>query len=512
MAKNNKVIFKTYSPTQGLLLPPSLDELIALFHPVRVVNEVIESVNLEALEKAYKGGGTSSYHPKMLLKILVYGYVSNVYSSRKLEAAAKENIHFMWLAGMQQPDHNTINTFRGKRLRDTLKNIFTQVVELLVAEGVLSIKDIYTDGTKIEANANRYTFVWGNAIKTNKEKMKKQLEELWQYTQKLAAEESDQPSPPDFTNISKEKVAKAIEQIDKALSGKEEASKAVKQKLKYAKNNWPAALEKYETQEKILNGRNSYSKTDHDATFMRMKDDHMKNGQLKAAYNVQISTSNQYIVNYSIHPNPTDTTTLPKHIEQHQKAYNQYPATITADAGYGSEENFTYLEGNDIEGYVKYSSFDKQQSANYYKKNPFGAEQLHYNELKDCYYCPMGQTMNCIGSYQKQTSTGFEQTIKKYQAQNCNGCPLRSVCHKSRYNRIIEVNHNLNRHKAVAKEKLNTEEGIEKRKQRCCDVEPVFGNIKSNHKFNRFMLRGKIKVDIEFGLLALAQNLRKKSA
>jgi transposase len=244
MAKNNNVVFKIYSPTQGMLLPPSLEELIPLSHPVRVVNEVIESVNLEELEKAYKGGGTSSYHPKMLLKILVYGYVSNVYSSRKLEAATKENIHFMWLAGMQHPDHNTINSFRGKRLRDTLKNIFTQVVELLVEEDVLSIKDIYTDGTKIEANANRYTFVWGNAIKTNKEKMKKQLEELWQYTQKLAAEESNEPSPPDFTNISKEKVAHTIEQIDKALSGKDEVSKAVKQKLKYAKNNWPPALEK----------------------------------------------------------------------------------------------------------------------------------------------------------------------------------------------------------------------------------------------------------------------------
>jgi transposase len=512
MANNNKVVFKTYSPSQSFLLPPSIEELIPLSHPVRVVNEVIESINLEVLERAYKGGGTSSYHPKMLLKVLVYGYVSNVYSSRKLEAATKENILFMWLAAMQQPDHNTINSFRGKRLQDAFKNIFTQVVELLVEEGVLSIKDIYADGTKIEANANRYTFVWGNAIKTNKEKMKKQLECLWQYTQKVAAEELDQPEPPDFTPISKEKVIQAIEKIDNALSGKAEVSKQVKQKLNYAKKNWPAALDKYEAQEKILDGRNSYSKTDPDATFMRMKDDHMKNGQLKAAYNIQISTSSQYIVNYSIHPNPTDTTTLPKHIEQHKTTYQQYPKSVTADAGYGSEENYQYLEDNKIDGYVKYSSFDKQQSANQYKKNPFATEQLHYNQQKDCYYCPMGQTMNCIGTYKRQTSTGFEQTIKKYQAQNCNGCPLRGVCHNSKYNRVIEVNHNLNRHKTIAKEKLNTEVGIEKRKQRCCDVEPVFGNIKSNHKFNRLMLRGKRKVTIEVGLLALAQNLRKKAA
>jgi transposase len=512
MAKNSKVIFKTYSPSQGMLLPPSLEELIPLSHPVRVVNEVIESVNLELLEKAYKGGGTSSYHPRMLLKVLVYGYVSNVYSSRKLEAATRENIHFMWLAGMQQPDHNTINTFRGRRLQDALKNIFTQVVELLVAEGVLSIKDIYVDGTKIEANANRYTFVWGNAIKTNKEKMAKQLEDLWQYTQKVAAEESADPTPPDFTTISKEKLTAAIEKIDKALSGKEGISKKVKQKLNYAKNNWPQTLDKYEAQEKILAGRSSYSKTDSDATFMRMKDDHMKNGQLKAAYNVQISTSNQFIVDYSIHPNPTDTTTLPKHVEQHKSAYSQYPESLTADAGYGSEQNLQYIEDNNIDGYVKYPGFDKQQSAGYYKKDPFAAAQLHYNQQKDCIYCPMGQQMNCIGNYERTTSTGFVQTIKRYQAQNCNGCPLRGVCHQSKHNRIIEINHNLNRHKAIAKEKLNTEQGIEKRKQRCWDVEPVFGNIKSNHKFNRFMLRGKKKVTIEFGLLALAQNIRKKAA
>ena len=462
---NNKVIFKPYSPMQAMLLPPSLDELIAANHPVRVVNEVINSLNLELLEKAYKGGGTSSYHPRMLLKILVYGYVSNTYSSRKLEAGTKENIHFMWLAGMQQPDHNTINTFRGKRLQDALKNIFTQVVELLVEEGVLSIKDINVDGTKIEANANRYTFVWGNAIKANKEKMKKQLEELWQYTQKVAAAELNDPIPPDFTSISKEKVAATIEKIDKALKDNEAVSKQVKQKLNYAKNKWPAALDKYEQQEKILDGRNSYSKTDTDATFMRLKDDHMQNGQLKAAYNVQISTADQYIVDYSIHPNATDTTTLPKHIEQHKAAYNQYPETLTTDAGYGSEENYQYLQDHTVEAFVKYNYFDKQQAGSYQKKYPFVAEQLYYNQQQDCYYCPMGQPMHCIGQYKKQSSTGFEQNTKKYQAQNCHGCPLRGVCHQADHIRVIEVNHNLVKHKAIAKEKLESERGIAKRKK-----------------------------------------------
>jgi hypothetical protein len=447
----------------------------------------------------------------MLLKVLVYGYVSNVYSSRKLEAAVKENIHFMWQAAGNSPDHHTINRFRGKRLQNTLRKIFVQVVELLAEEGLLSIKDIYVDGTKIESVANRYTFVWGNAIKTNKEKMGKQLEELWQYTQKVAETELDEPEPPDFTVIDKQKVQQTIEKIDAALKDKP-VSKEVKQKLGYIKKKWPAKLDEYAEQERILDGRNSYSKTDHDATFMRLKEDHMQNGQLKPAYNVQVSTSNQFIVDYSIHQKPNDTTTLPVHLEQHREQYNALPGCITADAGYGSEENLQYAEDNNIEGYVKYNHFDKQQQGSYNKKYPFAAGSLYYNNEKDCFYCPMGQPMNCTGSSINITATGYEQHVKKYQAKNCEGCPLRGVCHKGKGNRIIEVNENLNRLKQIAWERLTGEQGIAYRKQRCHDVESVFGNIKSNHGFRRFMLRGNKKVAIETGLLALAQNIGKKAA
>lgn len=515
MARNNKVVFKSYSPTQALLLPPSLEELIAPAHPVRIVSQVIDQVNLQQLEQAYTGGGTSSYHPRMLLKVLVYGYVSNIYSSRKLEAACQEHIPFMWLSGLSRPDHNTLNNFRGKRLQHTLKGIFTQVVLLLSAEGLLNIKDIYTDGTKIEANANRYTFVWGKSIQTNKEKIKKQLEELWGYAQSVAAQEAAQPPvPPDFTGpIDKEKVAATLQQIAQAIAQNPDAvSKQVKQKLNRVKKDWPAALDKYAAQEQILKGRNSYSKTDTDATFMRLKDDHMQNGQLKAAYNVQLSTSNQFVVNYSLHPNPTDTTTLPRHLQQHKEAYGSLPDSCTADAGYGSEENYQHLEENRVEAFVKYSRFDAQQRDSYNSKRPFTPEQLHYNPEQDCYYCPMGQPMRCTGTHKRKTSTGFEQTITTYQVQRCEGCPLRGMCHQGKGERVIEVNHNLNRHKAIASEKLQTEAGVAKRKQRCCDVEPVFGNLKNNHHFTRFMLRGTLKVTVETGLLALAQNLRKKAA
>jgi hypothetical protein len=258
--------------------------------------------------------------------------------------------------------------------------------------------------------------------------------------------------------------------------------------------------------------RNSYSKTDTGATFMRMKEDHMKNGQLKPGYNLQVSSNNQYIVHYSIHQNTTDTATLIPHLNQYSEQYNIKPEVVTADAGYGSEENYAYLENNDTTAYVKYNHFDNEQNEEYSSKKPFSTDKLHYNAGRDCYYCPMGQKMHNAGEYIKTTANGYKQTITKYRAQNCGGCPLKGMCHKAKGNRKIEINHELNRLKRQVKELLNTDEGIRHRKQRPVDVEPVFANIKSNHHFKRFMLRGTEKVAIEAGLLALAHNLRKKAA
>jgi transposase len=505
------VVFKAYTQNQAMLLPPSLDELIGADHPVRIVNQVLEKIDIEPLLKKYNGGGASSFHPRMLLKVLVFAYINNNYSSRKIEAALKENIYYMWLSGMNQPDHNTINRFRSDRLKEVLRQVFTQVVLLLSEEGLLNIKELYTDGTKIEAGANRYTFVWGKAIKTSRERIKKQLDELWQYAQNIAAAELPDTDPSGFDKIDADKVEKTIEQINEALKDKPVA-RQVKQKLNYAKNNWADNLKKYEEQEKILGERNSYSKTDQDATFMRMKEDHMLNGQLKPAYNLQISSNNQYIVNYSLHQTTTDTTTLQSHTEIYKEQYNTTPDCITTDAGYGSEQNYQYLMDNQIENYVKYNYFDKDQSSKKDKKHPFTTDTLYYNKEKDYYVCPMGQHMKHIGTHQTKTKTGFVQTVHCYQATNCNGCPLRGVCHKAKGNRRIEVNHSLNAYKEQVRKNLNSEQGIYHRKKRPCDVEPVFASIKNNHYFKRFMLRTKPKTEIEAGLLALAHNLRKRAA
>jgi len=506
--KSTRTKFKLYQQNQLTALPPTFDELIESTHPVRVVNEIIDRIDIHPLTRKYKMVGCKSYHPRMLLKLLVYGYLCNQYSSRKLEAAAKENIHFMWLTGMAKPDHNTINRFRSEKLKDQIKKVFTQVVMMMVESEHVDLQKVYTDGTKIESSANRYTFVWGKRIKSSKERIAAQLEELWNYTQELASEELKDTTPTSFKELDPEKVRETVEQIDQALKDKPVSTK-IKQKISYAKKNWPEKLQQYEESEKILKERNSYSKTDPDATFMRMKEDHMKNGQLKPAYNAQISTNNQIITHYTIHQNPTDTRTLKPHMESFRDGFGFYPEELTADAGYGSEENYEYLEQNKIEAFVKYNYFDREQMKKGKAKPVFHVDNLYYNKEHNCYYCPMGQKMSFIGNTIEKTDAGYQRTTSRYKAQNCFGCPIRCVCHNRAEERIVEVSHRSNELKAKARERLQSEQGLIHRRRRPVDVEPVFGMLKHNKGFKRFFLKGLEKVNIEFGLLALAHNLKK---
>lgn len=238
--------------------------------------------------------------------------------------------------------------------------IFTQIVLLLEKEGLVSLETIFVDVTKIEANANRYTFVWGRAIKKHKEKISEQLEELWNYAEGISKDEFQNTENIDFKEVDSEKVTQTINKINESLKDKKVPSKG-RQKLNYAKKNWAINLNKYKKQQEILEARNSYSKTDHDATFMRMKEDHMRNGQLKPAYNLQISTNKQFILHYSIHPNPTDTKTLASHLQGFEACYDKVPKELVADAGYSSEENYNLLKNKRIKPYVKYNYFRKDQ-------------------------------------------------------------------------------------------------------------------------------------------------------
>lgn len=299
-----------------------------------------------------------------------------------------------------------------------------------------------------------------------------------------------------------------IDKIDKALEGKK-ADKKVRQKLNYARKNWPSTIERYKQQEQILNGRNSYSKTDTDATFMRMKEDHMKNGQLKPAYNLQLSTKDQFILFYSLHQSTTDTTTLKPHYTAFKDLHKALPKASVADAGYGSDENYSTLEELKIEPYVKYNYFDKDCRS---KKDEFNAANFEYNEQKDIFICPVGEKMKHTGSRERITVTGYKQQVSYYQTNKCGSCFLKELCSQGKESRTIQINHRLRKAKQKVMKNLLSEQGIAYRKQRPADVEPVYGQLKSNKGFRRFNLRGLKKVEIETGLLAIAHNLQKLAA
>ena len=500
-----KLAIKSENRKQNLLLPPSLDELVPENHMVRVVDAVIDRLDISDILSTYRGGGNSAFNPKMMLKVLVFAYLSNVYSSRRIEELLKRDIYFMWLAGMKRPDFRTINYYRGKRLKEGFDAVFTQVVRLLHEEGFVSLKVQYIDGTKIESVANKYTFVWRGSVEKYDARLKAKTEALLrQIEQNHAIENQENPVPEELTA---EEVTKRVERIKEKVDA-ETLSKEERKALKHIETDSVPRMNRYRGQLETMGPRKSYSKTDPDATFMRMKEDAMLNGQLKPGYNVQISTENQFITNFGIYQRPTDTLTMISYLESFKARYGMQSEEIVADSGYGSEENYEYMFSNGMTPYVKYNMFHVEQRRGY-RNNPFRVSNLFYNPDDDFYVCPMGQKLNFIRQEKRYTASGYQQTVSVYRASRCEGCPLRGQCHKSKRDRQIEVNHTLDDYKARARELLTSEQGIKHRSNRPIEPEAVFGQIKECGRFRRLRLKGLTGAKIDFGLKALAHNLRK---
>lgn len=506
-----KKTFKPYSQHQTTLFPMNLGSMIPEGHPVRVLSTVIDSIDLSTLLKDYSSMGASSFDPRMMLKVLIYAYLNNIYSTRKIENSLSENIHMMWLSGMQKPDHNTISRFRSGKLKPHIKTIFFKIVRFLMDQEQLDLSVAYTDGTKIESKANKYTFVWAKTIQNSKKRIEKNLEELWAYAEKLATDELRDRKPSSFKPVSTDQVSKITSEISDALKDKK-VSKKMKQKLNYVKKTQAPKVDQYNKHEENLAGRSSYSKTDHEATFMRMKDDHMRNGQLKPAYNVQGSTQNGYVVNYTLHQTAGDSTTFIDHYQQLQSFLGTYPSIAVADSGYGSEENNQFLEDQDIENVVKFAGFHKEQRTKKPDNSDLSVNSLHYNEKENYLVCPMGQQMHFKGVKEQKSSTGFLQKVHVFEAINCHSCPLHSRCFKSKHkykNREVTINLNAKRLRNKARKNLLSKEGEKLRKQRCAEVEQMFGQLKGNKGFKRFLLKGLDKIEVELGLVFLSMNIMK---
>lgn len=497
-----KVPFKSGEQNQGVLFPPHVIDLLPFNSAAPLVNEIVDQLDISPLMKTYKGGGTSSYHPRMMLKIIFMGYLNNTFSCRKIANMVCVNVEYMWLAGMQRPDFRTINNFRSQRLKGVINMLFTQVVLMLNDMGYLNLKESFIDGTKIESKANRYTFVWRKSVEKHKSNLERKILAILELIDEGIAQDYKDDND-EFTGFDSSELKKRIKQINADNLNKEQ-----KKEFKQLEGKMLDKLEEYEKHLETMGERNSYSKTDPDATFMRMKEDAMNNGQTKPGYNLQIDTSNQFIANYALYPKPNDTHTFIPFMNQRIGMFGFAPDESCADAGYGSEENYNYMESHNITPYVKFNYFHKEQKRAY-RNNIFLVGNLFYNPIGDYLVCPMGQQMHHCGTKIKHTGNGTVSETSIYESINCNGCNMRGQCHKAAGNRRVEINHNLDRHKQKVREILTSEEGLKRRSRRPIEPEAVFGQIKYNMGYKRFRHFGKALANMDFGLLAIAFNLKK---
>lgn len=511
-----KIHFRPYIPNQTVLFPQRIDKDIAENDPVRIVNAVVDKLNLDGFRKLYKETGRSPYHPRMMLKVIIYAYMNNIYSCRKIEKLLLRDIHYIWLAGYEKPDFITINRFRN-RVKSEINDVFTQLVLVLADKGLVSLDVEYIDGTKIESKANKYTFVWRKTVEKNRSKLLEKIRVLLaQVDCSIAQENADVSSPVEFTpSMLTEIVGELKAALEQAPQSKDkEAGKTFRLKKKCVKEleGHRDKLAEYDRHIETLGGRNSYSKTDPDATFMRMKEDAMNNGQTKPGYNLQIGTENQFITDFGLFHNPTDTLTLIPFFESFRSRFGRLPGIGIADSGYGSEENYRFMEEHGVEAYVKYNHFHKEQRPRH-KPDPFHPASLYYNAEEDYYVCPMGQHMARAGVKRGKTASGYTTESARYRAQRCTGCPLRGSCYKSKADRrTIEVNHRLEKYKRKARERLISEQGLRHRGRRCVEPEAVFGQMKYNMAYRRFRHFGKDKVTMDFAFFAIAFNLKKLCA
>jgi transposase len=501
-----------------MLLPPNLEELIPAGHLVRVVDEIIERIDPEPLINQYKGGGTSAYHPKMLVKVVIFAYTQRIFSSRQIAKALRENINFMWLSGMNQPDHRTINRFRGKVMKAVIDEVFYEVVEQLLDQGYIDLEKYFVDGTKIEANANRYSFVWRKSTEKYKAQLQEKVRKLLDEIDELEAEEEAQYGDKDLEEVGEgkaidsEKLKEVAERINQKLK-RDPKNKTLKKAKRSLEKDFIPRQEKYEQQEKTFKGRNSFSKTDPDATFMRMKEDHMRNGQLKPGYNIQMGTQNQFVIGYTIHQRAGDTGCLQQHLEHIKSWLGEYPESLIADAGYGSEENYAYLAEKQVAAYVKYNTFHYEQKR--HRKNSkkrYRPDNFTYLPEVDQYECPQGKRLSYQYTKKYVTDNGYETRRRIYGGAACQDCPVMRECTQSKYQRRLWVGVELRKMKKAAHERLLSPRGKALRSQRPIEVEAVFGRLKQNWGFRRFMLRGLEKVKTEWGLLCIAHNLAKMAA
>ena len=484
-----------------LFLPLELEKIIEPTESVRTLDKICEALDYTKLYKAYnRKRHQGEVAPDTLFKILVYGYMTGNYSSRKIEDACKSNINFMWLLdGANAPDHNTIARFRTRRLQNIIEELFSQLVTSLSLTGEIELKNLFVDGTKIEANANRYSFVWKKSVEKNSEKLETKMN--------ILLESLKEKYKRNFTDIYEAKKY-LLNQKEKFkvefVSGKGKRKTPLQRDYDFVADCIKKA-EEYKKDIEVFAGRNSFSKTDNDATFMHMKEDHMKNGQLKAGYNVQIGVDSEYIVNVGIYSERSDQLTFIPFLEDTKEKVGKYKE-IVADAGYESEENYVYLNEQHQESYIKPSNYESSKKKS---KNKYAIDNFIYNINEDTYLCPENQILKPIEIKKSKSKSGYVSEKTIYSCAECMNCPNRNFCTQSQNGRKLQKAKVFTKFRNESLKNITSEKGIILRMNRSIQVEGAFGVLKQDYGFRRFLTRGNKNVNVEMLLLCFAYNANK---
>lgn len=515
-----KLTQKDYTKNQSgyqLKLPLELNTIIPENDSVRLLSQFVEEMDLTDLYSTYER--INSLSPRTLLKIVLYSYMNGDYSSRSMELNCKRDINFMFLLeGHKAPDHATLARFRSLHFAPCSKRILAEVSNMLFDLGEISGETIFIDGTKIEACANKYTFVWKKAVTKNQAKLLIKLASF------VAECEEAYDIKIVYGNTIKMKHVKRLRKRLLKLCKEENITfvhgigrrKSPLQKSYETLDEYLNKLKEYNQKIHKCGSRNSYSKTDEDATFMRMKEDAMMNGQLKPAYNLQHGVDSEYITWLTIGPQPTDTTTLIpflKDAEQHLKFKYK---NITADAGYESEENYLYLEENGQVAFIKPANYEISKTRKY--KTDIGKiDNMEYDEEGDFYTCKNDKKLvvDCIRHSKSKTGYVSEKTI--YKCENCDGCPHKAECIKGNNcktpleerTKTLQVAKKFIEQRKADLERIVSDQGKLYRMNRSIQAEGSFGDIKQDMQFRRYLTKGTANVLAESTLLAIARNINK---
>ena len=502
-------MYKSYIPNDRLLFPPNVGDFIPNDAPVRLISDIVDRMKLTEIHDSYSKApeGQPPYHPAMLLKVVLFGYMNNIFSTRGLEAAMLRDAHLIWLSSYQFPDHTTISRFKA-RCMPHIKTIFSRLVMILVERGKIELtKDLYIDGTTIRSRAARRRIRW----RSNAERFAASAEaDIQEGVKGLLEQVEDGDSLDDngATHVSytTEEAREIADRVEAKV--KKEGIKNVRGKITALRK----ACDRKEGHDRTLaqcDGKCGVAPTDPDCGIMHAKEDGYE-GMATPNYNVQIATQNQYVTNYEAYDSAEDKATALDFVDTCVAENGVKPSSVVEDAGYGCEEVYVGLEQRGIQAVVKYPNYDAESKRRPVKEGQYDRLAFRLSADESTLICPAGYTMRVIRTEEAYTKSGFRSDSTVMTCDHCSRCSFREKCvlKKSKYNEVHRKLGNI-REERKAKVRLDLPHNQEKLKRRFLEPEPVFGQLKHNHGYTRFRHFGKAKVTMDLGFVFMALNILK---